>query len=274
MKTLQRITVVLFILVLAMYIGTRYYYGNFVDRTPPRLTCDSETLQISINDPESAMLAGITATDDVDGDITDRVEIQGVSQLITSDTAKVTYVVFDSSNNMATCTRYVRYTDYRKPRITIRKPLVFRLDQLTGLKDLLEPVGASCVLDGDISDKIRVTTSSISLTKEGVYSVTLQVTNSVGDTQAVKTKVVIDDHDADNQLIGLKEYVVYIGQGATFDPGEYLRTLRNPDGSTGNRAQVQIESDVDTAIPGNYLVSYTYGSGENTYTAYLAVVVE
>lgn len=274
MKALQRITVVLFILVLAVYIGTQYYYSNFVDRTSPRLTCDSETLELSIKDPESALLTGITASDDVDGDITDRVEIQGVSQLINSDTAKVSYVVFDSSNNMATCTRYVRYTDYQKPRITQAKPLVYKLGELISLKDLTESLTATCVLDGDISGNIRVSAWNISFATEGTYDITIQVTNSMGDTQALKTKAVIDNGSAENQLIWLKEYAVYVKQGASFDPDDYLRTVRDPDGTPGSRDQVKIESNVDTSMSGSYLVSYTYGPSEDSYTAYLAVVVE
>lgn len=84
---------------------------------PPTITCPSDMLEVSVSDEEAALLADVTASDKQDGNLTDRILIQGVSKLITNDTAKVSYIVFDSDGNAASASRTVRYTDYEKPQI-------------------------------------------------------------------------------------------------------------------------------------------------------------
>ena len=91
MKVLERVTIALFVLALVVYIGSTLYYDNMVDRTPPVLSCDDTPLEVSVRDPESALLVGVTATDDRDGDLTDRIQIRGISQLLTADVIRKTH---------------------------------------------------------------------------------------------------------------------------------------------------------------------------------------
>ena len=64
------------------------------DDTPPVIYAATDLLEISVTDGEDKLLHGMTATDRQDGDLTDKLMVAGVSQLITEDTAKITYVVF------------------------------------------------------------------------------------------------------------------------------------------------------------------------------------
>ena len=103
MKLLQRITVILFIISALLYAGSRTYHHFLVDDTPPVLTTDSDTVEMRLGDTREALLRGVRATDNRDGDLTKEVIVQGVTKLIGENTAKVTYIVFDKANNMATC---------------------------------------------------------------------------------------------------------------------------------------------------------------------------
>lgn len=273
MKLLQRITIltiVLFILVTLAFGALTIRDRFFLDRTPPVLTCSSDILEISVNDPDSALLQGVSARDDTDGDLTSQILVKSVSPLITSDTAKVSYIVFDASNNMATVSRTVRYVDYQKPSFSLLRPLVFQIGETVTLKDRLV---ANDVIDGNISSNIRVISQNISTQYEGTYGITVQVTNSMGDAATLPLKVVISSQ-ATPQLIFLTDYIVYLETGTTFRPEDYIESVRNSDFTAANSNDIEIESAVDPQTPGVYDVLYTYTSGSQTYKAYLTVVVE
>ena len=59
---------------------------------------------------------------------------------------------------MATCSRTVRYTDYEKPHFSLSQGLVYPVG---GSVTLLDRLTATDVIDGDISDNIRVTTQNV-----------------------------------------------------------------------------------------------------------------
>lgn len=268
MKHLTRITLVLFVLVLALYLGVRIYSRGALDTTPPTLTFDSDTLELSVSDPQTALLAGVTARDDRDGDLTDQVLVQGVGQLLANNTARVSYVVFDQAGNLSTASRYICYTDYEKPRFTLSQPLIFPVDLAADLPDLSGLVTASCVLDGDLSDQIRITAHSLNAYQPGEYDITFQVANSMNDVQVLRTKVVIDDQAAAWQPVKLRQYLLYLPQGSTFQARDSILSV-----SGGDAGDVVISGDVDTQTPGSYCVRYCYTTGGHDYVVYLTVVV-
>lgn len=114
-RIMQRVILALFILTLLAFCGLRIYRRLTVDVTPPVITCSTDSIDVSVTAGEEALLQGVMASDDRDGDLTDQILIKGVSPSLTDSSAQVTYIVFDSANNMATVTRTVRYTDYEAP---------------------------------------------------------------------------------------------------------------------------------------------------------------
>lgn len=270
MKLTQRITVLLFLLVGAVFSVLTVRDRFLADRTPPVLHCASGVLEISVNEPEETLLYGVTAIDDTDGDLSDQVLIQSVSPLITNDTAKVSYVVFDSANNMATASRTIRYVDYQKPTFDLLSPLVFQVGKTVTLKDRLR---AYDVIDGNITDNIRVTSQNLSTQYEGAYTVTVQVTNSMGDSASVPLRVVMAAQ-VSPQMIYLKDYIVYLELGEAYDAADNIRSVRTAEGDYGDPAEVQVSGAVDTSTPGVYDVLYTYANGGRTYQVYLTAVVD
>ena len=253
MRILRMLTAALLAVTAVLYIGNGLFARLSGREVGPVIECPEEVLEVSINDGEQALLTGVTARDKQDGDLTDRVMVGGVSKLIGGNRAKVTCMVFDSDDNMASLVRQVRYTDYRRPRISLRAPLVFASEKEA---KLLEQVMVSDVLDGDLSEKARVSTLWAT-EDEGVYSATVLVTNSMGDTAMVEVPVLIGRSGG----ILLRRQVIYLQQGEAFDPKAALAS-----DATG----VQIQSEVDTAKAGCYWVRYSRGDA----LAILTVVVE
>lgn len=260
MKLLQRGTILLFILVLAAFVGVKFYVSRTVDSTPPVISYDSDVIEVPVGVSRSRLLQGVTASDNRDGDLTGEIMVKGITNLIGADTARVTYIVFDSSNNMSTASRTVRYTNYEKPRFSLKTPLVFPVG---GTVSLLDRLTATDVIDGDISGKIRVTTQNVNTNAAGVYSVTVQVVNSLGDVESLPLKVVVGIMPYSNQEVALSDYIVYVEQGDSFDPARYLLTPIAP-------GELEIVDPVDTTQPGIYEVTYTV----RNYTAYQTVVVK
>ena len=254
MRILRMLTAALLAVTAVLYIGNGLYTRLSGREVGPVIECPEEVLEVSIHDGEQALLTGVTARDKQDGDLTDRVMVGGVSKLIGGDRAKVTCMVFDSDDNMASLVRQVRYTDYRRPRISLKAPLVFADEKEA---KLLAQVEVTDVLDGDLSGKARVSTLWAT-EDEGVYSATVLVTNSMGDTAMVDVPVLIGRSGGG---IRLRQQVIYLQQGDAFDPKTALAS-----DATG----VQIHSAVDTAEDGCYWVRYSRGDA----LAILTVVVE
>lgn len=253
MKAIKMILAVLLVLTAALYIGNGIFERISGRNEGPRLRCAEEIIEVSVHDGDEVLLSGVTAEDPQDGDLTGEVIVGGRSKLIGGNTAKVTCMVFDSDDNMASLVRTVRYTDYRRPVFSLENPLVYAS---TKEAKLLKAVQVTDMLDGDLSDKVRVSTLWAT-DDERVYSATMLVTNSMGDTATVEVPVLVGTPGR----ILLKQQILYLEPGAEFDPMAQLRS---------DRSGVAVRNEVDTQVSGCYWVWYTKGED----IAILTVVVE
>ena len=258
-RIMQRVILALFILTLLAFCGLRIYRQVTVDVTPPVITCSSDSIDASVTAGDEALLQGVMASDDRDGDLTDQILIKGVSPSLTDSSAQVTYIVFDSANNMASVTRTVRYTDYQAPRFALSQPLVYPAGQTVTLLDRLT---ASDVLDGDISSGIRITSQNVINSQPGVYSVTAQVDSRLGSTVVLPLKVVITAGGP--QLITLSDYLVYLPRGSAFDAAGYIQSVTAPDGtalSAGHVRPRNVSCGLQRHRPGPELYRLSGGGG-------------
>ena len=268
MRYIKIMLVALLVVVGALYASNEMNRRLSGVEVPPTIRCDSDVVEVSVRDEDAMLLAGVTASDKQDGDLTADVRVQGISKLITDNTAKVTYIVFDSHGNAASCSRTLRYTDYTKPHFTIESPLVYSENEEI---QLLDRLSASDSVDGDLTKAIRV--SNLSATSDpDVRMVTVQVTNSMGDTTRLDLPIVIHTGVVVRPDVYLKEYLIYIDQGSKFDPDRYLDSVDTPIGP-GDTDDVKIQSNVDTDTPGTYYVYYRYPYSVTSGLSVLTVVV-
>lgn len=271
MRTIKQILILALVALLAGHVVTAIYQGSSDRTIAPKIQCADQILEVSNDAKESALLQGITAYDAQDGDLTDKIIVAGVSKLISNDTAKVTYIVFDSDDNMATFTRRIRYTNYYKPYFSIdpAMPLIY-----TGSAEVsvLDRIKAHDVIDGDLTRQLRVSTLSPTDDPE-LYDVTVQVTNSLGDTAWLTLPVQTLSANAQRPTVTLKEHLVYVEGNNDFEPRDYLGSATLPDGSTVSPDDVVITGSVDTTKVGTYRVTYSYDNGGTIGKAILTVVV-
>ena len=255
--------------------GLAIYYTQFYkDTVAPEYTIESNVISVSVNDGDEALLQGVRARDDRDGDLTDQIIVDGVSQLTGSNTARVRYYVFDKAENLATASRTVRYTDYTSPRISILQPLVYDVGKTVALKG---KVIAHDVLEGNITSSIRLSSDDLNNKAIGTYHLTIWVMNRMGDVSHVTVPIIMREPEADAPVITLKSYLVYLQQGDTFDPQDYFESFYSSPNIpvSGAYERLTVTGEVDTQTIGTYDVSYSY---TNTYGStsevYLTVVVE
>lgn len=69
---------------------------------------------------------------------------------------------------------------------------------------------------------MKVTSTALSSSVEGTYPVTFEVVNSLGDAASLTLDVEIHARTADEPRITLSQYIVYLNEGETFSPLQYL----------------------------------------------------
>ena len=275
----------LLILAAAMVLFSGYLlwiHGN-LDTIGPVFSVEEGILEISVRDPAEALMQGITAVDERDGDVTEGILVESVYGISDENLTTVTYAAFDSAGNVSKFQRQVRYTDYREPRFELYASPTFAYG--SGF-DLLEQVGAEDVLEGNINRRVHATliSDTQSLAMEGNHQVKLQVTNSLGDTVEMILPVSVYNPEWYTASVTLKEYLIYLEAGERFEPRSYLDSFvfrGNPiDLTRGvpDDITADVVSNVKTGEPGVYEVTYILSRTQNAMThsgiAKLIVIVQ
>lgn len=286
MRRIRLAVVGIFVLSLIAFIVFNIVNRVTTDSTPPVITSESDTVTVSVAAEESELLAGLTATDDEDGDLTGEIMISSMSNFTEPGKRTVSYVVFDASNNASTLTRNLEYTDYTAPQIKLTQPLRYSLNEMEDAS-LTENMSVQDCLDGDITQQIRATFNDGSyIAMAGEYGITVQVSNSAGDTCSVPLTVTVTDpaEESGKYYPMLSDYIVYAPVGGYVDLTSLLIGLENSStqylfadvnpSAPGGIESVAIGGAVDYNTPGTYTVDYQFTSASGvTGTTKLAVVV-
>ena len=115
----------MFICSAAIYIGCRIYAGVMTDHTPPVISGSGDVIQVSVEDPQEKLLEGMAAEDDRDGDVTDSLVVQEISEFDDEGKRTVHYAAVDDSGNVSYYSRVMQYTDYQAPVFSLSAPLRF-----------------------------------------------------------------------------------------------------------------------------------------------------
>jgi len=282
MKKRNWISLLLIVLFIVMLAGYRALGRHRHDTRPPVITVGDQLLELSSTEPRTALLQGVSAKDDTDGDVTDTLVVESVRLLRSDGTVTVTYAAFDAAGNVAKASREVRFNDYESPKFSLTRPLLFT--QNSGY-DILSIIRAEDMLDGGISHRIRATVlDEVSVGYTGTHEVQFRVTNSLGDTVELVLPVEVYAPSLFEADLSLTEYLIYIRQGDSFSARSYLNEFTLGRETTSLRSGVPeemkllVSGKVDTGVPGVYVVDYevTCEQGKQVYTAYsrLIVVVE
>ena len=197
---------------------------------------------------------GFTAEDNVDGDLTAKVETHWEDNVLV-------YTVRDSSGNETTVRRTINFDDPVPPEITLVGDTEFQL--LYGTEYVEPGFSAEDNADGDLTDQVVTA-------MEGEY-VTYTVRDKKGNVTVVKRHIVLYDPEPPVlTLLGGESCSIYAGH--TFeDPG--YKATDNIDGDITQN--VIVSGSVNIYSPGSYTLTYSVtDSFNNVTTAVRTVTVE
>ncbi len=163
--------------------------------------------EISVCPNKEYIEEGYTATDNIAGDITDKVEI-----IKTTD--KIIYKVKDASGNETTKERNITYVDNEAPIITLKGGNSYTIY----LNEQYNEPGYTAMdnCDEDLTNQVIIN-GNVDNTKVGKYNLNYEVSDSKGNKASMTREVYVKEK--------LKGGIVYL----TFDdgPGQYTADILN-----------------------------------------------
>lgn len=309
MKKFRTIWLIFVILLTMLFVGYRAYEQLKTDSSGPVISGGQDEIEVSIHDGDDVLLQGIAAEDKKDGDVTDSLIVEKISNFYDDNKRIITYAAFDSDNHISKVERELTYTDYTGTRFALSGSLRFRAGETLNIEKI---VSAEDCLDGDLSNKIKIhMDTTINNRVIGFYKIEYSVTNSAGDTTTLPIEIEIYEPVSNEVELNLDRYLVYY-TGEAIDYKDYLKSVRRgnleyafegvelvetqqpeedvedaeetEDGEeeeisyTVSKDNVRIESSVNPSVPGVYPVYYHYSKDQGNYTSnateVLYVVVE
>lgn len=312
MKKIRRLIFLIFLVTsvaFVLFMGGRFFSK---DTKGPEITMKKEKITASIEDTDQALLKGIQAHDKKDGDVSKSLIIESL-KMNQDRTCTLVCAAFDKSNNVSKATRTVEFEDYSPTHFSITRPLRFPLGSES---QVLKSITATDCVDGDITNRIKLTRKNddSDYSGAGIYEYKASVTNNMGDTQTLPISVEFYADSYEERLfhpnIYLSQYVLYLEQGNSFQPMDYLDSVEIGDklyvfdenisaeetmedlsvsqGETPSLTQdgktisgvisydaVKYQSNVKTEEPGIYTVEYSCTTKDKyTGAVQMTVVVE
>ena len=202
--------------------------------------------------------ADVTAKDEEDGDITDKIEILE-NEVDTTKPGKyeVTYKVTDSGG--ASHVKTIKVTVNPKMEPINAAPIIEAEDKTLTVGDAFDPmadVTATDAEDGNLTDKIEILNNEVDTTKPGKYEVTYKVTDNKGASYTKTITVTVNPKmEVINAIPTIKAEDKTITVGDTFDPKADVTAEDVEDGDLTDKIEV-LKNEVDTTKAGKYEVTY------------------
>ena len=202
--------------------------------------------------------ADVTAEDEEDGDITNRIEIlKNDVNINEPGIYDVTYKVTDTQG--ASYTTTIKVTVNPKAADLNACPVIQATDKTLTVGDEFDPladVTAKDEEDGDITDKIEILENEVDTTKPGKYEVTYKVTDSGGASHVKTIKVTVNPKMEPLNaapIIEAEDKTLTVGDA--FDPMADVTATDAEDGNLTDKIEI-LNNEVDTTKPGKYEVTY------------------
>lgn len=205
-----------------LYINYGINYNNkeeiltreivFKDLESPKIKLNDSIKNVNLCPNDKYIDPGVTAFDNVDGDITDKVEVKTMNN-------KIYYTATDSSGNKKIIFRNIKYYDNEIPKISLngsKKLYVFK-----DSKYIEKGYIANDNCDGNITDKVKIN-SNLDTSKVGNYKINYSIYDNYGNENSLTREVVVYDDISNVEKNGK---IVYL----TFDdgPASYTEEILN-----------------------------------------------
>lgn len=225
---------------------------------------------IYVGDPFDPM-AGVSAYDSKDGDITDKINIVGEVDPFEPGTYNLDYTVANSRG--FSVIKQVSVWVKRGEKPILRLPYKVSINVGDNF-DPMAGVSATDEEDGDITSKIKVD-GNVDTSKPGTYELTYTVSDSKGHTvsakQTVTVKQTVVPKDEAPVLTVPTEVTIHVGD--KYNPLSGVKAIDKEDGDITDK--VIHMGEVDTSKAGNFEVKFLVRDASgNEVTATQKVIVK
>jgi len=167
------------------------------DNTKPVITLNGDNpLILTVGDTYKE--SGAKATDDTDGDLTDKIKTKGSIDTTKVGTYEIIYYVSDNAGNRAEITRKVIVKAKSEPVDTIKPIITLKGDNpmILTVGDTYKEPGATATdnKDGDLTGAI-VKNGSVDTQKAGTYTLIYSVSDNAGNKAEVTRKVTVKEKE-------------------------------------------------------------------------------
>ncbi|WP_449355322.1 immunoglobulin-like domain-containing protein [Virgibacillus natechei] len=242
--------------------------GDPVDEVEPEIALNGENpMELEVGSTYEE--PGATAEDNVDGDLTDSIEISGEVNTEEAGEYTITYTVTDEAGNTATEERTVNVVepeeepgdpvDEVEPEIALNGENPMELE----VGSTYEEPGATAEdnVDGDLTDSIEIS-GEVNTEEAGEYTITYTVTDEAGNTATEErtVNVVEPEEEPGDPVDEVEPEIALNGEnpmelevGSTYEePGATAED--NVDGDLTD--SIEISGEVNTEEAGEYTITY------------------
>lgn len=219
------------------------YIGK--DWNGPDITVPQEELTYVAGSDTSALLNGVTAVDDRDGDVTSTVTVESIIPNEDQTGASVIYVAKDSKNNVTKATRLISYA----------------ADAGQAAAQEAEAAAQQAAQEAAAADQTAASGEDAQTADDG----------------AAQNEAAIAALPAESPRFYLTQYSVEVERGAELNRLGYVQDITDDKDSRDELYQgIQISGEVDTNTPGEYMLEYYVvdSDGNTSNTAQLKVTVK
>jgi hypothetical protein len=279
-------------IIVSEYKDQEYSLGTLLDKITPMITLKGANPYCLVKG-EKYVEPGATATDNVDGDITNRISVTNKVTGNILGSSRIKYTVQDTYGNEATAYRAVVVmtecpAKYNEGLVANTPPVVNVLGSIAitikkGEAYVDKGANATDKEDGDLTNRIITDVSDVNVNANGVYKVIYKVTDSAGaTTSAVRTVTVKDEVISGTPSVRWTSsktgFTVVVGKGSD-------TMIASPTAVDENNVAVTVtrtieNSETSTAVNsinwnavGKYKVTYTAIHGSGSIRQPLPIIV-
>lgn len=226
---------------------------NGVDKQAPELTLPNTSMNMYVNEAFNPM-QDVKAFDIPEGDITSNVKVIGKVDTTHSGSYELIYRVSDQAGLMTEKKRTIQVVDTVLPILTVKQDTLKAYIQQgeTYIHQLIkENASASDNEDGDITKGITYSIEG-GLKISGTKTITYIVKDSSNNQVKKTAKLDLQSFPETNYITGVEKQIVLVNE-----PFDAMANVRASD-AYGEPLKVDIDGLVNTAIEGNYELTYTF----------------
>lgn len=245
---------------------------NMKKKVAPVIICKEEgTINVPTNVTDEELIKYVTANDAEDGDLSDRIIVERQMYFLEKGLTTVVFSVCDSDNNTTKLSKNVKFTDYHSPRIKLLNDLIIPVKNSIDFKNTVSVIDK---YDGDMSNRVKIISTTYNNLSPGEYDINFKVTNSFSDTCDVTIKAIVTDEDYSTADIKLSKYMIYVDKGTEIDFKKYINGVNDYNRRGFSTSSVVIDSkEYNSEKSGVYNVYYSIKSGNDTVAKTVLVVV-